>query len=98
MDRETIRKANDLEARIKEVKQFLKVFKESANVKRGGGLTYIYGCFQIETKKSIKILGKKSFGFGYKQTEIKIPFDMIEMLEMVFKDKLNYLEERLKEL
>ena len=98
MDNITLKKANDLKSRIKEVKQFLEVFKESANIKRGSGSTDIDGWFKIETKKRISILGTRWFGLGSHKAEIDIPFDMVEMLEMVFKDKLTYLEESFKDL
>lgn len=97
MDNKTLKKANDLKARINEVKQFLQVFKESANVKRGSGSTDINGWFKIETSKKISILGSRWFGLGSHKTEIDVPFDMVEMLEMVFKDKLKYLEESFKD-
>ncbi len=98
MNREILNQARDLEARISEVKYFLRVFKESVNIRRGNGSRDIEGWITVKRSKKVSIFGSRWFGLGSHTTEIDIPFDLVEVLEQAFDEKLQYLETKFENL
>jgi hypothetical protein len=98
MDREKIKKAQDLQQRIDDINEFLMVFDANHNFRRGDGSKDIRGIVKIKTKKTISIFGTRWFGCGTLKKEIDIPFDMVNGIWAQWLHSLKLLEDELKGL
>lgn len=92
MNKETLHICNDLQKSISELEYFLLVFDANKNVVRGSGSKDINGILKIKTTTSISILGSRWFGIGSHKTDLEIPFDLIDPIEQVFKERLDSLK------
>ncbi len=92
-----LKNLNDLDTRIKEIKNALEVFDPNKNIRRGIG-NDIGGIITIVTKKHLEIKGHRWFGLGHRHTEVKISYDMVDVLTDLLEFKLSDLLTQYKEV
>lgn len=95
---EKLRQANELQAKIKDLEEFLHVINPKLNVQRGSGQWDIGVVIKTKINKSLSIFGSRWYGLGHREEEIRIPNTVIDELHSVFKTKLNALKEEFNNL
>lgn len=91
MKKENLEKTQRLIHDIKEMEEFLEVFCDFKNIKRGDGTRDITGLIKINTETKISIFGSRYYGIGRKEKEISLPYEMVSVIEKSYYEKLNEL-------
>lgn len=93
-----LQQANQLQAKIKELEEFLKIIDPHWNIQRGSGQWDIGVVIKTKVSKSISIFGSRWNGIGHREEEIRIPNTVIDELYSLFQIKLNTLKEEFDNL